>query len=127
MTWEIDYLHLVADITAGGEIKESRNGRTRSLFGRTLKIDTSKHFPLLQSRKMYIRGIVGEMQAFLNQPKHIDDFKEYGCNFWGLWADKDGSIKVDYGNLWRNWDGYDQLLGLLRTLKNNPNDKRGGV
>lgn len=120
------YADLVKLILQTGEDKEGRNGITRSIFDTALHIDMSEmnFFPLLTGRKMYPHGILGELAAILRGPKHVDDFKKFGCNYWGQWADADGSLRVDYGNAWIDYNGVNQLRELVEKLKTNPNDRR---
>src|SRR5690606_25910133 len=124
--FERDYRDLVQKILEVGEYRQGRNGNTFSIFGATLVVDMrdSNKFPLLIGRKMFYKGIFGEVAAMLRMPTHINDFKRWGCNYWDQWADKDGNINIDYCNLWRNFNGVDQLSELIDKLKNNPTDRR---
>jgi len=124
--FERDYRDLVQKILEVGEYRQGRNGNTFSIFGATLVVDMrdSNKCPLLIGRKMFYKGIFGEVAAMLRMPTHINDFKRWGCNYWDQWADKDGNINIDYGNLWRNFNGVDQLSELIDKLKNNPTDRR---
>ena len=126
MEWEINtYGSLVQDVLDNGNIKNSRIGKTKSVFGRSFKLVPNQDgFPIIQGRRMYIKGILAELAAFLDSPKHINDFKKYGCNYWDSWAKEDGSINLDYGNTWRDFNGVDQLSNLIDSLKNNPDSRR---
>ena len=121
--FEQDYMNLVAKILLDGESRETRNAKTLSLFGETLVIDMGDTdlFPLLQGRKMYYKGILGELAAIVRGPKHIDDFTKWGCNYWAQWAKPDGSINVDYGNAWFRGS---QIAKLKANLRGNPTDRR---
>jgi len=120
--FELHYADLISKILCKGEKKDCRNGYTKSVFGESIKVDISDgSFPLIQGRKMYPEGILGEFAAFVRGPKHVDDFKKWGCNYWDLWADKDGNLTIDYGNA---WIANGQLDWLIKTLKTNPNDRR---
>ena len=123
--FEVDYANIIKDILMTGATKETRNGLTKSVFGRSLVISNiDSHFPLIQGRKMYPRGILGELAAMLRRPTHIDDFKAWGCNYWDLWADETGELTVDYGNAWFDFDGFNQIADLKDKLANNPDDRR---
>ncbi|PIR06664.1 MAG: thymidylate synthase [Candidatus Komeilibacteria bacterium CG11_big_fil_rev_8_21_14_0_20_36_20] len=133
---EWSYKSLIREILAEGLKKETRNGATISLFGKTLAFDTSKTFPLIRSRKMFYKPVIGELAAMLKGPKHINDFKQYGCNYWDAWgAEKEGclydeeqakggELNLDYGNAWLDFNGYNQLKELINTLQTNPNNRR---
>lgn len=123
--WEVKYSELVNRILHSGEKRPSRAGDTYSVFGEAITIDVSESFPLLHGRKMHYKGVLGELAAFLRGPKHVDDFKKFGCNFWDEWANKeDGSITLDYGNAWLDFNGVNQLDALVEKLINNPHDRR---
>ncbi|BAM63073.1 putative thymidylate synthase [Edwardsiella phage ETP-1] len=122
MKFEHDYAALVSKILRTGEMRNTRNAVTKSIFGETLVIDCGAKFaPLLVGRQMFYKGIFGELAAVLRQPKHIDDFKRWGCNYWGQWANSDGTINVDYGNAWFRGG---QIERLKDKLANDPTDRR---
>jgi thymidylate synthase len=123
--FEANYIKLIKKILNEGEEKEGRNGWTRSLFGEMIDLgNVFTEFPILQGRKIYHKGVLGELAAMLNKPTHIDDFTSKGCNYWGKWAKEDGSINIDYGNAWYDFNGFDQIKDLKDKLRNNPNDRR---
>lgn len=124
--YEKDYGSLVSLILDYGVKRPGRNGNTISLFGTSLTIDllASGHFPVLMSRKLYPSGVLGELAAFLKGPKHLDDFTSEGCNYWAPWANSDGSIEVDYGNSWLDFNGVNQLEELVKGLKEDPYGRR---
>jgi len=121
--FELDYAALIRNILENGAWKEGRNGRTMSIFGEQLKIDMRDHskFPLLQGRKMFPKGVIGEFAAMIRKPQHLKDFERFGCNYWKQWADEDGFLTVDYGNAWFKGGQIDHLKD---CLANNPNDRR---
>jgi len=123
--FEANYIKLVNKIVREGVDKDTRNGTTRSIFGEMIDLgDVFTEFPIIQGRKIYSKGILGELAAILNKPKHVDDFKKKGCNYWDKWARIDGSINVDYGNAWYDFNGVDQIAELKYKLKHKPNDRR---
>ncbi|MGL5567499.1 MAG: thymidylate synthase [Plesiomonas sp.] len=122
MRFEYDYAALVARILKQGAWRQTRNARTKSIFGEKLVIDCSLPFaPLLQGRQMYYKGVLGELAAVLRQPKCIADFERWGCNYWKKWAKPDGSINVDYGNAWFR---HGQIDKLKQALANDPTNRR---
>ncbi len=126
--YERDYCSLVTRIIEQGELRKTRNVDTIAIFGETLTIDPAKHpqnyIPLLQGRKIHYAGILGELAAMLKGPKHLKDFKEYGCNFWNKWGKEDGSINIDYGNVWNDFNGVNQLDNLRDSLLGDPYSRR---
>lgn len=126
MNYEQDYRQLVKKILDTGELRDGRNGKTLTIFGETLKVDLSdtNEFPLLTGRKIFYKGVLGELAAMLRGPKTLEDFKKFGCNYWDLWAKQDGTINVDYGNSWIDFNGIDQLERLRDSLMNDPRGRR---
>ena len=124
--YEVDYLHTLSEILAFGTEKEGRNGKYRSLPFQDITFGCLPFgkLPLLTTRKVYTQGILGEYAAIIRGPKHVDDFKKWGCNYWDTWADEDGNLKVDYGNAWRDYNGYNQMDHVIRSLRDNPGDRR---
>lgn len=117
------YLRLVNTILNYGFNQQRRNSMCRSLVGGHLTL-THVHeaFPLLLSREIKYKGVFGELAAMVRGPKHIDDFKKWGCNYWDQFANKDGSLNVDYGNAWRK--PVDQLANAMELLKTDPYSRR---
>lgn len=123
--FEHEYAQLIFKILEHGDYRPTRNVPTRSLFGMSLIVDNvATAFPLIQGRKMFPKGIFGEFAAFVRQPKHVDDFEKWGCNYWKDWADEDGSLNIDYGNAWFNFGNFNQVEDLKAKLRLNPTDRR---
>lgn len=136
--YELDYLDLVTKTVELGEYRECRNGETRAQFGQTLVIEELEHgmFPILTTRQIFYKGILGELAAFVRGATKISDFKKWGCNYWDENAEawvgnlglelKDMSIGQVYGAQWRNWrkSGYDQLQHMLDGLLKDPHGRR---
>ncbi len=124
--FEHAYVRLIQKILANGQPREGRNGLTQSVFGETITIDMSDtdKFPLLLGRRMFPKGILGEFAALIRGPHHVEDFEKFGCNYWKQWADENGYLNLDYGNLWTNFAGTNQMAQVIDKLKNNPADRR---
>lgn len=123
MQFELDYAKLITDVLTNGVYKQGRNGGTYSVFGRQLTIDFTQpdELHLLQGRKMFPKGVLGEFAAFINKPKTVQDFEKFGCNYWKSWADGEGNLNVDYGNAWFE-DG--QLEHLFWCLEHDQSNRR---
>lgn len=126
LTYEHDYAQLVKKILAEGDYRQTRNSGTKAIFGQTLTVDTrgSNLFPILHGRKMWPNGVLGELAAMLKGPKSLADFEKHGCNYWKDWADENGDIRVDYGNSWLDFNGYNQLDALRDSLLHNRTNRR---
>ncbi|MEQ8475135.1 thymidylate synthase [Fulvivirga sp.] len=124
------YLDLMQDILDNGVQKGDRTGTgTISVFGRQLRFDLSKGFPLVTTKKLHIRSIVYELLWFLNGDTNIKYLEDNGVSIWDEWADENGELGPVYGHQWRSWPTpsggtVDQITQVLNQIKNNPNSRR---
>jgi thymidylate synthase len=92
---EKQYLKLLKDIIDNGVEKQDRTGTgTLSVFGRQIRHDMSKGFPLLTTKKMYWKGIVTELLWFLRGDTNIKYLVDNDCHIW------DGDAFKNYENNW---------------------------
>ena len=121
------YLDLLQDIMDNGVDKMDRTGTgTRSVFGRQMRFDLSKGFPLVTTKKVHLKSIIYELLWFLKGDTNVKYLQEHGVRIWNEWADENGELGPVYGSQWRNWngEGIDQIAQVVETLKKNPNDRR---
>lgn len=98
---EYQYLNLLQDILDNGSDKKlfftpevlkqyADKGEEppfiRSLFGRQIRFDLAKSFPLLTTKKVFIRGIVEELIWFLSGSSNIKYLADKGVRIWDEWA-----------------------------------------
>ncbi len=124
--YEVDYCNLIDEIMRDGDNRLTRNHPTKAVFGKMLEVHELcwGQFPILQGRKMYPKGVFGELAAFLKGPKTIKDFEDEGCGYWEKWGNEDGTINIDYGNSWLDFNGVNQLEMVLNSLSTDPNGRR---
>lgn len=120
--FEQRYGELIHSLLQRGYLREGRNGATTGAFGLGIAIDSV--MPILTGRKIHCKGIIGELATMLTGSNKLEDFKKNGCNYWDAWAKPDGTIDLDYGTAWRNFNGVDQLAELIDGLKTNPYGRR---
>lgn len=121
------YLDLLQDILDNGVDKADRTGvGTRSVFGRQMRFDLSKGFPLVTTKKVHLKSIIHELLWFIKGDTNIKYLQDNGVRIWNEWADENGDLGPVYGSQWRNWngEGVDQLADVIERLKNTPNDRR---
>ncbi|MDG2522779.1 thymidylate synthase [Caulobacter segnis] len=127
---ERQYLNLLQDILDNGVQRGDRTGTgTLGVFGRQMRFDLSKGFPVLTTKKLHLRSIIVELLWFLRGETNIAWLKENGCSIWDEWADEDGELGPVYGKQWRSWatpngESIDQIERLIEGLKTNPNSRR---
>ncbi|MBQ7632828.1 MAG: thymidylate synthase [Alphaproteobacteria bacterium] len=121
------YLDLLRDVMENGVDKMDRTGvGTRSVFGRQMRFDLSKGFPLVTTKKVHLKSIIHELLWFLKGETNVKYLQENGVRIWNEWADENGELGPVYGSQWRNWngEGIDQIAEVIETLKKKPNDRR---
>ena len=127
---ERQYLDLLADILANGVERGDRTGTgTLGVFGRQMRFDLAKGFPLLTTKKLHKKSIILELLWFLRGDTNVRWLQERGVSIWNEWADADGELGPVYGKQWRSWtapDGrvIDQISAVVQSLKSNPNSRR---
>lgn len=124
------YEDLLASVLTEGTLKEDRTGTgTLSVFGRQLRYDLSKGFPVITTKRVHLKSVVGELLWFLRGDSNVAWLQENGVRIWNEWADEDGELGPVYGVQWRAWPGpdgtgIDQISELVRTIKEDPSSRR---
>ncbi len=127
---ERQYLNLLADILENGVQRGDRTGTgTLGVFGRQIRFDLSKGFPVLTTKKLHLRSIFIELLWFLKGDTNVRWLQENGCKIWDEWADENGDLGPVYGKQWRSWatpngGSIDQIQTLIEGLRTNPNSRR---
>ena len=113
-----------------GVAKGDRTGTgTRSVFGHQMRFDLTQGFPLVTTKKVFLRAIIIELLWFLRGDSNVRWLQENGCTIWDEWARPDGSLGPVYGVQWRSWPtpggGHiDQIAQVVQQLKTNPDSRR---
>lgn len=124
------YLDLVQRILDEGVEKGDRTGTgTRSVFGHQMRFDLSEGFPLVTTKKIHLKSVVGELLWFVSGETNVRWLQENGISIWDEWADEHGELGPVYGHQWRSWptpsgETIDQLRGVVEALKVDPNSRR---
>ncbi len=127
---ERQYLDLLRDILDHGVQRGDRTGTgTLSVFGRQMRFDLARGFPLLTTKKLHRKSIVLELLWFLRGDTNVKWLQDRGVSIWDEWADADGELGPVYGKQWRSWatpDGrvIDQIANVVESLKKNPDSRR---
>jgi thymidylate synthase len=99
---DLDYQNLLKDILENGVEKETRNGKTLSVFGRNIRYKFKDgKFPLLTTKKMAFKTMVTELLWFLKGDTNIKYLVDNNCHIW------DGDCFANYKrkiNLQNNWE-----------------------
>jgi len=81
---ESQYLNLLQDILDNGIRKVDRGtgDASYSVFGRQLRFDLSKGFPLLTTKKVYWKGVLHELYWFLSGQSNIKYLVDNNVHIW---------------------------------------------
>ena len=140
---ENQYLHLIKEILAEGNMEEGRNGFTKSIFGAAMHFSLSDDkIPLLTTKKVAWKTCLKELLWFMRGDTSNNRLKAQGVNIWNANASRDfldsrglshleeGDLGPVYGHQWRHYNanyvdcdtgyegqGVDQLQNIVTCLK----------
>lgn len=148
------YLDLARHIMENGTLKSDRTGTgTKSIFGYQMFFNLKDGFPLLTTKKTFLKGIIHELLWFIKGDTNIKYLVDNNVGIWTDWpyknymnsseyqgesikefsdkirqsdefAKKWGDLGPVYGSQWRNFNGVDQIEYIINTLKTNPDSRR---
>jgi dihydrofolate reductase / thymidylate synthase len=148
---EHQYLSLVRDLLGNGKAREGRNGPTLGRFKSDFTFDLQNGFPLLTSRKMFLRGIVEEFIFFITGQTDSTILSEKKVRIWEGNTTSEflvnrgldyapGVMGPMYGYQWRHYNapyrvgtdgrpleatgGMDQLARVVDLIKTDPSSRR---
>lgn len=134
---DTEYKILCDQVLNNGYIKPSRVGDTLSLPGLSIKSwNIEYEFPIISTRKIFYKGVLGELAAFLQGATTVKEFEALGCNYWrhnaSQWRynkdlpEDDWIVGHIYGAQWRKWGltQLDQIKVLVDGLKADPHGRR---
>ena len=124
------YLDLLDHVMTHGVDKSDRTGTgTRSVFGYQMRFDLSEGFPVLTTKRLHLRSIIGELLWFLRGDTNVRWLQERNIRIWNEWADENGDLGPVYGYQWRSWptpagDKVDQIAKVIESIRTNPDSRR---
>jgi thymidylate synthase len=124
------YLDLMRHVREHGVFKSDRTGTgTYSVFGHQMRFDLARGFPLVTTKKMFVKGIIHELLWFLAGSTNVRYLQDHDVHIWDEWADEHGELGPVYGSQWRSWpapDGstIDQISRVVRDIRENPDSRR---
>ena len=148
---EHQYLQLVNRILSTNTLKNTRSGKTLSVFHDNFTFDLQKGFPLITTKKMFIRGIIAEFIFFIKGQTDTTILSDQEVNIWKGNTTREfidnkglpynvGVMGPMYGYQWRFFNapysidvngrpfkpkgGVDQLSNVLHLIKNDPTSRR---
>ena len=145
---ELQYLNLLEKVNKNGNLVHGRNGYVKNNFCNHLKFDLRNGFPLLTTKKMFIRGIVEELLFFIRGQTDTKILEKKNVNIWKGNTSEEFLLKMNlpyttglmgpmYGYQWRSFGatynkingenitlGFDQIPDLIYNIKNDPYSRR---
>lgn len=124
------YLDLVRRVLDEGIDKDDRTGTgTMSVFGHQMRFDLSAGFPIVTTKRIHVKSVVGELLWFLSGTTNVSWLQDRGITIWDEWADESGELGPVYGYQWRSWptpDGrhVDQIAQVINSIRTNPDSRR---
>ncbi len=119
--YEEQYLQLLCEImTKGTDIPDRTGTGCRSLFGEGIRVDLSKGFPLLTTKKMFYKNIFGELLWFLSGNSDLETLRHYQnkeVDAHTIWSDDFEKYK-ESAEISTEWEELGRIYGYqLRTTQ----------
>ena len=126
---EQQYLNLIKNILENGTWEEGRNGKTKALFGASMRFSLKDgKIPILTTKKTAWKTCLKELLWFIRGETDNKLLQDQGVHIWdgnssrefldsrGLTHYREGLIGPGYGFQWRNFNGeYNTSTGRVST------------
>ena len=149
-----NYIELCKHVLENGMRKQDRTGTgTISTFGYQIRCNMADGFPLLTTKKVFYKAVLGELLWIISGETNIRPLVLQNIRIWNVWpyenykkskeyqgetieefvekiknseefALKHGDLGPVYGKQWRDSYGVDQLLEVEKSIKENPFSRR---
>lgn len=149
-----EYLDFCRHVLEKGTFKGDRTGTgTKSLFGYQMRFNLEEGFPLLTTKRVFLKAVIHELLWFISGDTNIKYLVDNDVRIWNEWpyenfkkhedyngesleefiekiksssafAEEHGDLGPVYGKQWRDFSGVDQFLNVIEQIKENPNSRR---
>ena len=79
------YMTILSNILNDGCYKETRSGKVYSIFGQSMKFNLKNGFPVLTTKKMFLRPIAEELLWFIKGDTNIKYLVDRNVKIWNEW------------------------------------------
>ena len=146
---ETQYLNLIKKILETGEIRDTRNSITKSIFSEKLDFDISNSIPFITTKKLAWKTVIKELLWFLSGSTDNKKLTDQNVNIWvgnstreymdsiGFNTREVNDLGPVYGHQWRHFNaeyvdektdytdkGIDQIQQVIHLLKTDPMSRR---
>ena len=142
------YLNLLKKVMDEGHDRETRNGKTRAMFGLQMRFNMADGFPAMTTKKLAFKAAKSELLWFIEGSGDDNRLKELNGSERTIWTDNaeapywapkakfPGDLGRVYGVQWRKWRKpadpsnpsgqatVDQLAEVIEKIKKDPTDRR---
>jgi thymidylate synthase len=140
-----EYQDMLRTIREHGVRVETKQGvDALAVAGHSMRFPLAHGAPVITERsiKGFVPKAIGELCAFINGARTLEEFEAFGCDWWGPWASESKTASRglapgdlgpgSYGHAFRNFStnlddatdpGFDQLPALIKKLKDLPDDR----
>ena len=136
------YIQALRLILRDGVRTGNRTGiDTISHFGLQCRYPLADGFPLVTTKRVYLRGVVHELLWFLSGDTNVRYLQENNVNIWNEWADENADLGPIYGEQWRRFAcvgpgaaestgapasprTVDQIEALVQGIRETPDSRR---
>jgi thymidylate synthase len=137
-----DMLRTIRD--TGVRVQTKQGVDALAVAGLQMRFPMQHGAPVITERsiKGFAPKAIGELCAFINGARTLEEFEAFGCDWWGEWASESKCVSRglepgdlgpgSYGHAFRNFTtnlddpddrGFDQLPHLIRKLRDLPEDR----
>jgi thymidylate synthase len=129
---EYQYLNLIQDILENGHWEEGRNGKTKSIFGASMRFSLKDNkIPILTTKKTAWKTCLKELLWFIRGETDAKLLQKEGVHIWdanstrefldsrGLKLYPEGILGPIYGYQWRNFNANYNCFSGKRLLSDN--------
>jgi thymidylate synthase len=128
--FERQYLDLLEECLTCGDERSDRTGAgTLGVFGRSIRVDLGREFPLLTTKRVHFKSVVVELLWMLAGKTDVRWLQNRGVSIWDEWADENGELGPVYGRQWRSWacpngSTIDQISRVQGGIHGDPHGRR---
>ncbi len=131
----------------GKRVKTKQGVDALALAGCQMRFPMEQGAAVITERSIggFAPKAIGELCAFINGARTLEELEEFGCNWWGPWATEEKCVSRglepgdlgpgSYGHAFRHFttdfegdpEGFDQFGQLVRKLRDLPEDRTAVV